>query len=226
MSDIEPLVIPDMSQTGVFREQEEFLEGVISDITGVYPYNLGQTPPRQEHVGTIRSLQSMGEARSKLLLMTMDYQGFQPFLRYMMLLNTWHLSDKFETRISTPEGERFSQLFPGDIHPEYDFTVRYTSMEPALSKGSRVQNLMQLSTVWQQSPWLQQNEWMKAIMELMDMPDTDRFLKSPQQLQQEQKAQIEQAAMMELGKAALSDKMSASQSQRELQRDVVKGLLK
>jgi hypothetical protein len=67
---------------------------------------------------------------------------------------------------------------------------------------------------------------MKAIMELMDMPDTDRFLKSPQQLQQEQKAQIEQAAMMELGKAALSDKMSASQSQRELQRDVVKGLLK
>lgn len=226
MDDVQPLVIPDMSQSGVFREQEQFLESMISDITGVYPYNLGQTPPRQEHVGTIYSLQSMGEARTKLLLMTMDYQGFQPFLRYMMLLNTWHLGDDYETRINTQTGEQFSPMFPGDIHPEYDFTVRYTAMEPALGKPSRVSNLIQLSSMWADSPWLQQDQWMKAIMELMDLPNTDKYLKTPQQFQQEQQAEVEQAAMMELGKAVVSDKMSANQSQRELQRDVVKALVK
>ena len=29
----------------------------------------------------------------------------------------------------------FSRIFSGDIHPEYDFAARYTSMEPALGSG-------------------------------------------------------------------------------------------
>jgi hypothetical protein len=226
MEDVQPLVIPDQSQTGVFREQEQFLENIISDITGVYPYNMGATPQRQEHVGTIYSLQSMGEARTKLLMMTMDYQGFQPFLRYMMLLNTWHLPDHMEARINTAQGEEFSPLFSGDIHPEYDFTMRYTAMEPALGKQYRAQQLLQLANIWAQDPTLQHYEWKKAILELMDLHDTEKYLKRPEQLAQEQQQQAMQAAQMELAGAALNDEMSKRQTNREMQRDVVKGLLK
>ena len=226
MTDVEPLVIPDMSQTGVFREQEEFFESTISDITGMYPYGMGQTPPRQEHVGTIYSLQAMGEARTKLLLMTMDYQGFQPFMKYMMLLNTWHLPDKFETRINTNQGQQFTPLFPGDIHPDYDFTVRYTAMEPALGKQFRAQQLLQLSNLWAESPYLQHYEWMKAIMEVMDLHDTDRYLKTPQQLQQEQQQALQTQVLMQAGQALTQDMLASAQAKRELQRDMVKGLLK
>jgi len=46
MEDVQPLIQPDVSQSGVFREQEEFFDQTLSDMTGMYPYNLGQTPSR------------------------------------------------------------------------------------------------------------------------------------------------------------------------------------
>ena len=226
MEDVQPMMTPDVSQTGVFREQQEFFEDCLSDIIGVYPYNMGQTPPRQEHVGTIYSLQSMGEQRMKLLLMLADYVGFQPFLKYMMLLNMYHLPNKFETRIVTQNGDAFVPLFAEDIHTDYDFSVRYTSMEPALGKQFRAQQLIQLSGMWQQSQFLNQYNWMKTIMELMDIQNTDQYLYNPQQLAQMQAGQAQQAMQMQIMGAAMQDQMSARQSRRELQRDVVKGLLK
>jgi hypothetical protein len=114
----------------------------------------------------------------------------------------------------------------GDIHPEYDFTVRYTGLEPALGKQYRAQQLLQLAGQWAESPYLQQYEWMKAILQLLDMHDVDKYIKRPEQLQQEQQQQAMQAAQMELAGAALNDQMQERQSKRELKRDVVKGLLR
>jgi len=224
--DVAPLLTPDVSQTGIFREQEEFFKSTIEDMTGMPRYNMGATPTRQEHVGTIHSLQAMGESRVKLLLMTMDYQGFQPLLKYMMQLNTWHLPDDFEARIITRDGEQFSPMFAGDIHSDYDFSARYTSMEPALGKQFRIQNLLQLNSVWAQSPYLQQHQWMKSIMELMDFADSDKYLKSPEQLQQEQQQAMQQQVQAEMAQASMQDNLSANQQQREMSRDIMKGLLK
>jgi hypothetical protein len=224
-ADVAPLITPDVTQSGAFREQEVFFEETISNITGMYKYGMGQTPQRQEHVGTIYSLQAVGEARTKLLLMTMDYQGFQPFLKYMMLLNTWHLQDDFEARITTHEGEQFTQLFPGDIHVGYDFTARYTAMEPALSKQFKAQQLIQYAQMWQQSPFLQQYQFMKSIMEMMDMHDTDKYLKTPEQVAQEQKQQMMQMAQMRLSEAAMQEQSAAASDDRALQKEIVKGIL-
>jgi hypothetical protein len=223
--DVKPLVVPDVYGE-TFREQEEFFKSVIEDTTGMYRYNMGETPSRQEHVGTMYSLQQMGESRMKLILMGMDYMGFQPMLKYMMLLNTWHLPSNFESRIRTRQGDDFTPMFAGDIHTSYDFTARYTSMEPALGKQFRAQNLIQFYQLWAESPYLQHHEFMKAVMEMLDFHDSDRFLKEPEQLQQEQMQQIKMTAQQELAAAALQDNLAAKQSERDLTRDVVKGLLK
>jgi hypothetical protein len=231
MGDIQPLVTGDVSQTGIFREQEDFFENAISDMLGLYPYNLGQVPPRQEHVGTIYSLQSMGEARTRLLMMTMDHQGFQPLLKYMMLLNTWHLPAGFEARLSdvSPD-QQFVPLFPGDIHWDYDFTVRYTALEPALGKQFRIQQLLQWSQVWAQTPYLQHFELAKAMLELMDFHEADKFLKTPEQLayemQMQQQAQLNQQINMMQLNALLQDKMADRQAERGLIADVTKTLVK
>jgi hypothetical protein len=225
MNDVQPLLVNDMTTSGVFREQEQFFKDTISDMTGLYPYNMGSTPERQEHVGTIYSLQAVGEARTKLLLMTMDYQGFQPFLRYMMLLNTWHLPDDFESRVITNNGTTFTPMFPGDIHPGYDFSVRYTSMEPSLGKQFRAQQLIQYAQMWVQSPYLQQYEFMRAIMELMDLHDPERFLITPQQVAAQQQQALQTKIQLELGKAQLQDAMQARDDQRTIEREVVKGIL-
>lgn len=222
MSDVEPLIVPDVSQSNIFREQEEFFEDTISDITGMYKYNMGQEPARQEHVGTIYSLQSMGEARTKLLLMTMDHTGFRPFLKYMMKLNLMHLPQGFEARINTNQGPQFTPLFPEDIHMEYDFSARYTGMEPALGKQYRAQQLIQYAQMWADTPYLQHYEFMKAVLELLDFHDSDRYLKTPQQVAQEQ-AQQQQQMMMG---AALEDQMKAREQERKITGDLLKQLVK
>jgi len=224
--DVAPLVTSNMSQSKIFQEQEDFFKSTIEDMTGMYRYNMGATPTRQENVGTIYSLQQMGESRTKLLLMTMDFMGFQPMLKHMMLLNTFHLPQDFESRIITNRGEEFSPMFAGDIHPDYDFTARYTSMEPALGKMYRSQQLMQYAQMWMDSPYLQHHEFMKAILEMHDFQDSDRYLKSPQQLQQEQQAQMQQQQQAEMMAASLQDSMSAKQDERTMQREIVKGMMK
>ncbi len=222
MGDVEPVITPDVSQTQVFREQEQFLDDTLQDMTGMYAYSMGQTPTRQENVGTIHSIQSMGEARTRLLMMTMDHTGFRPLLKYMMLLNLYHLPSNTEAKINGSMGEQFVPLFSGDVHTDYNFSARYTAMEPALGKQFRATQLMQLASMWQQSPYLQHHQWMKAIMELMDFQDSDKYLKSPQQLQMETQQQQQQQLMG----AAMQDKLESNRQSRQLIGDVAKGLMK
>lgn len=226
MGDVEPLVVPDASQTGAFREQEQFFEEVLEDITGMYRYNMGSTPERQEHVGTIYSLQSMGEARTKLLLMTMDYQGFQPFLRHMMTLNTWHLPMEFEARVLGMNGEEeYTPIFPEDVHPEYDFSMRYTAMEPALGKQFRAQQLIQYAQMWAETPYLQQHQFMKSILELLDFKDPEKYLYTEEQVQQQQMQQMQQMVAAEMMQHQLRESEADNQFQRDSAESIIKGLL-
>jgi len=208
--EVEPIVIPDM-HSNLFMEQENFYEHTIQDLTGQYSYNMGQTPQRQERVGVVQSIQSMGEARAKLMLMSMDYLGIRPLLKYMMVLNTFHLPSGFEYRIMDREGgqdgQSFGQIFGSDIHPDFDFSARYSAMEPALSKGVRAQQLVQMAQMWQQNPWVNQYQMLKTIMELMDIREVDLLLKAPQQMmqeiQQQQKAQMMAEQAEQQGKQRL-----------------------
>jgi hypothetical protein len=226
MTDVEPLVLPDQNQTLVFKDQEQFFEATLSDITGMYPYSMGQTPPRKENVGTIYSLQSMGEARTKLLMMTMDHMGFRPFLKYMMLLNVYNLPANMEARINSKEGVEFTPLFAGDMHVDYDFSARYTALEPALGRQFRAQQLIQYAQMWQQSPYLQHHQFMKAILELLDFHDSEKYLKTPEEVQRAQMAAAQKAAQTQMMGMAAQDRMMAKQTEREMTRDVVKGLMK
>jgi hypothetical protein len=191
--EVEPLILPDYN-SNLFMEQEKFLENTIQDLTGMYDYNMGQTPQRQERVGVVNSIQSMGEARAKLMLQSMDHMGIRPLLKYMMTLNTFHLPSGYEYRISDPSQFKFGRVFGTDLHPNFDFAARYTSMEPAASKQARLQQLMQLAATMLQNPWINQHQWWKTIFELGDIREADYLLKKPEQfaqeMQQQQQAQM------------------------------------
>ena len=193
--DIEPITIPDL-QSNIFLEQEAFFKDTIQDLMGMYDYNMGSTPSRQERVGVVYGIQSMGEARAKLMLMTIDHMGIRPLLKYMMLLNTFHLPNGYEYRISNGNQNQFGRIFAGDIHPDFDFSARYTSMEPALGKGARLQQLMNLAQIMLQNPWINQYQWWRTIFELGDIREADYLLKTPQQYAQEQQA-MQQAQMQQ-----------------------------
>lgn len=226
MTDVEPLIIPDVGQTQVFREQEQFFDATIQDMTGVYDFMKGTTPQRQERVGVVYSLQSVGEARTKLLLMTMDHMGIRPLLKYMMILNTYHLPNGAEFRFTDRQGDNFKQVFTGDIHPDFDFSARYTAMEPALGKQFRAQQLIQYAQLWQQRPELNHYQFMKSIMELLDFKDSDRYLKSPEQLMQEQQQAIRLQMMMAQQETQKEMNLEQLKGNMDIQKEVVKGLMK
>jgi len=187
-TDVEILATPDLHGS-LFAEQQSFYDDTIDDLTGMYPYNMGQTPQRQERVGVIHSLQSMGEARAKLMLMSMDYLGIRPLLRYMMILNTFHLPTGFEYRVGDVDQQQFGNVFGADLHPDFDFAARYTSMEPALGKQARAQQLVQMAGLWSQSPWINQGQYIKLMAELMDIRESESLVKTPQQFAQEMSQQ-------------------------------------
>lgn len=188
MDDVEPLIVPDTG-SNIFMEQERFYDNTIQDLTGMYSFNMGQTPVRQEKVGVVQSLQAMGEARAKLMLMSMDYTGVRPWLNYMMILNTYHLQNGFEFRVNGGDNSQFNKIFSGDIHPDYDFEAKYTAMEPALGKGARAQQLVQMAALWKDNPWINQFQWNRVLMELLDVQEAPFMLKTPDQMQKEIEAQ-------------------------------------
>lgn len=221
MGDIEMFDSPDYNAQ-VFREQIDFFENVIQDITGIYGYTKGVTPSRQEHVGTIYSLQAVGEARIKLLMLTMDYMGFRPLLKYMMVLNMYNLPSGFEFRIGGRQGEnQFARIFGPDLHIDYDFEAKYASMEPALAKEMRLQQLLQYAQIWQQDPSVNNYELKRAVFEMMDFPQPDRFLRDPREVAQMQEQAEMKAMIPKLGELASKEKIQTQKSQTE----IVKALL-
>lgn len=216
MDEVQPLEVADYSSP-IYQEQIQFLDAIVQDMTGIYDYSKGVTPQRQEHVGTMYSIQSVAANRIKLLLMTMDYMGIRPLLKYMMLLNTYHLPSGFEYRISGQNQQPgFGRAFGSDMHIDYDFEAKYAAMDPALAKEARVSQLLQYSQVWQQDPAVNHYEFKKAILELTDMANPDRFLNDPRQVQQMLEQQYMRELMPQLGQMEAQKTMQREQNQVEM----------
>jgi len=226
MSDIELLDTPDYT-SHTFNEQIQFFESVIQDVTGIYDYSKGVTPDRQEHVGTIASLQSVAENRIKLLILTMDYMGIRPLLKYMMMLNTHHLPSGFEFRITDAKNEQqFRRVWGSDLHVDYDFEARYAALEPALAKESRIQTLLQYASMWAQDPYVNQYEFKKSILELLDMVNPDKYLKSPQQVQQEMQQAYEKEVAMKMLPAQTQAQAQTKMNDDKMKMELAKALVK
>jgi hypothetical protein len=78
--EVEPLIMPDYN-SNLFMEQEKFLENTIQDLTGMYDYNMGQTPQRQERVGVVNSIQSMGDGYTSTAQVHDDSEHLPPAQR-------------------------------------------------------------------------------------------------------------------------------------------------
>jgi hypothetical protein len=173
---------------------------------------------------TIYSIQSMGEARMKVLLLTMDYMGIRPLLKYLMVLNVYNLPAGFEYRISgTDGGYEFSRVFGSDIHVDYDFEAKYTASEPALAKEYRTEQLLQYAQLWQRDPTINHYQFKRAILELMNFPQPDRFLKKPEEIAQEQAQEAMQQQVQQMGMMEYQDKVRREQNQLEVAKALLKG---
>jgi hypothetical protein len=103
-------------------------------------------------------------------------------------------------------------------------------MEPSLGKQFRMQQLIQYAQMWINNPqtasYLQHHQFMKSILEMMDFADTDKYIYSPQQVNQMQAQAAQQMQQAQLMEATVQDQLKGSEQQRDLTRDIVKTLIK
>ena len=134
---------------------------------------------------------------------------------------------KFDSPTASTKGQdQFMPLFSGDLHWDYDFTVRYTALEPALGKQFRVQQLLQWASIWAQNPALKADQLMRATLELLDFHESDRYVRSEQELMQIQQAQQAQQMQMMAANAQLQDEMAAKNDERDLVKSIATQLVK
>jgi len=99
-------------------------------------------------------------------------------------------------------------------------------MEPALGKQMRAQQLIQYAQMWQGSPYLQQYQFMRSVLELMDFHNPDKYLYTDQQVGMMQQQSMQQQMQMQMAGMAMQGQLQQKQQEGELIRDVVKSLLK
>jgi hypothetical protein len=88
-------------------------------------------------------------------------------------------------------------------------------MEPALGKQARAQQLVQMAGMWAQSPWVNQYQFNKVIMELLDIREADYLLKTPEQFSKEMQQQAQQALMAENAKKQIETQGKLTLSQKD-----------
>ena len=99
-------------------------------------------------------------------------------------INTSRLAKRFG--VEGPAA--WMEVQPSDIIGEYEYRPSGTQTDPVANKEARRNQLLQLQTVMQNNPYINQDELTKMLVESFDIRNPEKILKSKEQLQQEQQA--------------------------------------
>jgi hypothetical protein len=101
--------------------------------------------------------------------------------------------DKID-KITSKEGHAILQpwlnLSKDDIKGDYDFDIEVGSMQPD-NEETRKRDTAQLSQFNFGNPAINQREWTRKMNEAFDRKDVDEYLKSPEEIQQQQQQAIQ-----------------------------------
>ena len=73
---------------------------------------------------------------------------------------------------------------------------------------------------------MQHHQWHKAIMEMLDFKDSDKYIKSPEQFQQEQQQNQQQAQQSQAQAMAFQQKHETNLAEKKIEGDLMKEAMK
>jgi hypothetical protein len=207
---LQPLVVPDV--TGSAYQEEQVIERNIQEVTGLYDPSRGQALNRKTTATEITSLQDAANYRFRLMIRLIETTGLSKIGDLMVQLNQQYIDRSRVVRITGDSGRKWVKLSPEEIQGAFDIRCAGSSVEPLANKEAKRAQVLQ---IWQtfgplsaQDPSLNRYELMKMVFESFDVKNVDRFLKTPEQLQQEQiEAQVQQQAMAQ--QQAIEQQMQA-----------------
>jgi len=174
MNDIEPLEFIDVTSSS-YKEEEE-IKRDIDRTTGVYDYARGETTDRRETATTASILSSAANERFKLKIQLMEDMGLRRLGSLLVQLNQQFIDKERVIRILGPDGMFFNTIGPDDIKGQFDVMAIGSTVEPVVNRDARLNQLTQLYANLQGSPYINHPEFIKKILEVANLKDTDRLV--------------------------------------------------
>ena len=185
MNEIEPLPVEDVTASAYAEEAE--IKRDIDRTMGVYEYARGETTDRRETATTASILSNAANERFKMKVQLMEDMGLRRLGLMLIQLNQQYIDHERVIRIVGDDGVHFQKLSPEDIAGEFDVMPIGSTVEPIVNKDIRLSQLLNLYSNIKDSPYIDQAAFLKRILEVADIKDTERII-----IQQQQQAPVQQ----------------------------------
>jgi hypothetical protein len=185
MNEIEPLPVEDVTASAYAEETE--IKRDIDRTMGVYSYARGETTDRRETATTASILSNAANERFKMKVQLMEDMGLRRLGLMLIQLNQQYMDHERVIRIVGDDGVHFQKLSPEDIAGEFDVMPIGSTVEPIVNKDTRLSQLLNLYSNIKDNPYIDHAAFLKRILEVADIKDTERII-----IQQQQQAPIQQ----------------------------------
>lgn len=184
MDEIEPLTVEDVTASAYAEEVE--IKRDIDRTMGVYNYARGETTDRRETATTASILSNAANERFEMKVRLMEDMGLRRLGLMLIQLNQQYIDRERVIRIVGEDGVYFQTVTPEDITGEFDVMPIGSTVEPIVNKDTRLAQLLNLYSNIKDSPYIDQAAFLKRVLEVADIKDTERLIvRQPQQTQAE-----------------------------------------
>jgi hypothetical protein len=180
--------------------EESIIKKDIDDASGESLYSRGGLPERRETATGIVRLQQASNIRFDTVVKMLEFTVLRAMAKMFIWLDYHFLPPEEFARIVGIEefqrynGTSFYQQDINEILKQYNFQPMGSSTTAI--KEVRIQQLMQAYKLFNQDPAINQLELRKMVLDVLDIKNINRLLKSPEQIQQEQQQALQQKLML------------------------------
>lgn len=180
--DLTPLTVPDVTEAG-YRE-EQIIKDDIDRTTGVNDYTRGGNPARRETATTASLLSESANERFKLKIRLLEKTSFKQVGYQLVALNQQFITEDVEVRLfdkTKPMEQNYTnpetvKLSPQDIAGQFDLIPCGSTTEPLANKELRQTQITQLYNTMGQSEYINQPEFLTAVLEAFDFKNVDKLI--------------------------------------------------
>jgi hypothetical protein len=196
---IQPLDTRDITKSAY--QEEEVIKRDIDNAVGEYEYSRGAPPQRKETATGIVKLQQASNVRFDTIIKMLEFTVIRHLAKMFLWLDYQFLPKEDMKLILGDEdydkfkAEDFYNQDPDVMLKQYHFQPMGSSTTAL--KEVRIQQIMQAYKLFNQDPMIQQHELRKMVIDVLELKNEDKLLKSPEQMEQEKQAAMQQQMAMQ-----------------------------
>jgi hypothetical protein len=179
-----------------------------SGISDFYAKGLGAPTGNRTATG-INSIINESNFRFKMFIRNMEVDILQPLLRMVAIMCQQFITTPEEVLITkqSPGMPKYYQVQPQELIGAFDFDL--VAANYSENKVIRQRNILAFANLAAQSPFLNEYPALIELAKLFEIRNAERMLKTPEQVQAEQQAALQQQMQMMIFEAMLQTETGA-----------------